>query len=174
MFHTLIGVDLVLFLLLCASRNKHWFIMYWTPWCNHYFCLIFWRTQLQILAWRQATLRFCVVFLSLQANAGVVSQIRPLSAFLHILSNSLFTDHPATWRYVIWATNSVIKLIININESTVLLIHLWDVSSGSQDSSVVIATGYRVDSWGSNPGRDEIFLFSTMSRLALEPAQPPI
>jgi hypothetical protein len=31
--------------------------------------------------------------------------------------------------------------------------------------------GYRLDVRGSNPGRGKIFLFSTPSRLALEPTQ---
>ena len=39
------------------------------------------------------------------------------------------------------------------------------------DSSVGIATDYRLDGPGSNPGGDEIF---RLSRLALGPAQPPV
>ena len=38
-------------------------------------------------------------------------------------------------------------------------------------SSVSIATDYRVDGLGSNPGGDEIF---RLSRLALGPTQPPV
>jgi hypothetical protein len=38
----------------------------------------------------------------------------------------------------------------------------------SRDSSVSIATGYWLD------GRGKIFLFSTASRAALRPTQPPI
>jgi hypothetical protein len=40
--------------------------------------------------------------------------------------------------------------------------------------SVGIATGYRLDCRGSFPGRGKIFLFSTSSRSALGPTQPPI
>jgi hypothetical protein len=39
----------------------------------------------------------------------------------------------------------------------------------SRDSSVGIATGYRLDGWGWIPGRGKIFLFSTAG-----PTQPPI
>jgi hypothetical protein len=42
------------------------------------------------------------------------------------------------------------------------------------DSSVGIATGYRQDGRGSIRGRGKIFLFSTASRPALGPTQPPI
>ena len=38
-------------------------------------------------------------------------------------------------------------------------------------SSVVIATGYRLEGPGSNPGEDEIF---RPSRPALGPTQPPV
>lgn len=41
----------------------------------------------------------------------------------------------------------------------------------SQESSVSIASGYRLNGWGSIPGRGKIFLFSKESRLALWPAQ---
>jgi hypothetical protein len=34
--------------------------------------------------------------------------------------------------------------------------------------------GYRLDSWGSNPSRGKIFLFSTTPRLVPGPTQPPI
>jgi hypothetical protein len=47
----------------------------------------------------------------------------------------------------------------------------------NQDSAVVIATGYRLDGRGgrrSSPGRVENFLFSTSSRPALVPTQPPL
>jgi hypothetical protein len=40
--------------------------------------------------------------------------------------------------------------------------------------SVGIATGYGLDGRGLNPGRVDIFLFSTSSRLALGPTQTPI
>jgi hypothetical protein len=41
-------------------------------------------------------------------------------------------------------------------------------------SSVGIVVGYRLDGWGSNPGRGTIFLFSTTSRPALWSIQPHI
>jgi hypothetical protein len=44
----------------------------------------------------------------------------------------------------------------------------------SWDSSVGIAVGCGLDSQGSIPGRGKIFLFSTASRPALGPTQPPI
>jgi hypothetical protein len=44
----------------------------------------------------------------------------------------------------------------------------------SQDSSVSIATGYGLDGWGLNPSTSKILLFSTTSRAALGPIQPPI
>jgi hypothetical protein len=34
--------------------------------------------------------------------------------------------------------------------------------------------GYELDSQGSHPGKGKIFLFSTTSRPALRPTQPPI
>jgi hypothetical protein len=43
-----------------------------------------------------------------------------------------------------------------------------------RDSSVVIVTGYGLDSRGAIPGRYKIFLFSIASRPSLGPAQPPI
>jgi hypothetical protein len=46
---------------------------------------------------------------------------------------------------------------------------------GSRGSSVGIALGYELDDWGSIPGRGVgIFLFTTASRTALGPTQPPI
>jgi len=39
-------------------------------------------------------------------------------------------------------------------------------------NSVGIATGYRLDSLGSNPGGDMIFLY--LSRPTLGPTQPPV
>jgi hypothetical protein len=44
----------------------------------------------------------------------------------------------------------------------------------SQDSSFDIVTGYRLDGLGLNPGRGKIFLFSTVSKLALGLIQPSI
>jgi hypothetical protein len=44
----------------------------------------------------------------------------------------------------------------------------------SRNSSVGIATDYRLDSRGSIPGRDNIFLSSIASRPALGPTQPPV
>jgi hypothetical protein len=44
----------------------------------------------------------------------------------------------------------------------------------SQDSSIGVVTDYGLDGWGSIPGRGEIFLFSTVSRPALGPSQPPV
>jgi hypothetical protein len=44
----------------------------------------------------------------------------------------------------------------------------------SQDSSVSIVTGYRLDSWGSIPDKGKIFLFSIGSRPALGLTQHPI
>jgi hypothetical protein len=44
----------------------------------------------------------------------------------------------------------------------------------SQDSSVSIATGYGLDGQGSIWQKQEIFLYSTASRLALGLTQPPI
>jgi len=46
----------------------------------------------------------------------------------------------------------------------------YDISSGP-GSSVGIATDYRLDGPGSNPGGDEIF---RPSRPALGPTQPPV
>jgi hypothetical protein len=43
-----------------------------------------------------------------------------------------------------------------------------------RDSSVGIATIYKLDRWGSVPGRGNIFLLSTISRPALGPTQPLI
>jgi hypothetical protein len=43
-----------------------------------------------------------------------------------------------------------------------------------ENSSVGIATGYRLDSRGSIPGRNKNFLLFTSSRPALGPTQPPI
>jgi hypothetical protein len=42
----------------------------------------------------------------------------------------------------------------------------------SRDTSVGIALGYELDDWGSRWGLG-IFLFTTASRTALEPTQPP-
>jgi hypothetical protein len=47
--------------------------------------------------------------------------------------------------------------------------HFW-----SWDSSVGIVMGYRLECHGSIPGMGKILLFSTPSRLALRPTQPPI
>jgi hypothetical protein len=44
----------------------------------------------------------------------------------------------------------------------------------SPDSSVGIATGYGLDSLGSIPDRNKVFLFSTTSRPALGPTQSPV
>jgi hypothetical protein len=46
----------------------------------------------------------------------------------------------------------------------------------SRDSAVGIATGYELDDRGLSlsPGRAKNFVFSTSSRLALGPTQPPI
>jgi hypothetical protein len=43
-----------------------------------------------------------------------------------------------------------------------------------RDSSVVIVTGYGLDSRDAIPGRYKIFLFSIASRPCLGPTQPPI
>jgi hypothetical protein len=43
-----------------------------------------------------------------------------------------------------------------------------------RDSSVGLATGYGLDGQESISGRAKIFLFSTASRPALGPTQPPI
>jgi hypothetical protein len=45
--------------------------------------------------------------------------------------------------------------------------------SKSPDSSVGIATGYRLGGRGSIPDRGQIFLFSTASKPAIGPTQPP-
>ena len=50
-----------------------------------------------------------------------------------------------------------------------LLLHLGMMSGPG--SSVDIATDYRLDGPGSNPGGDEIF---RLSRLALGPTRPPV
>jgi hypothetical protein len=44
----------------------------------------------------------------------------------------------------------------------------------SRGSSVGIVTPYGFDGQGLNPGRDKIYLFSTASRPAVGPTQPPI
>jgi hypothetical protein len=44
----------------------------------------------------------------------------------------------------------------------------------SQGSSVGIVMGYKLDSWVLIPGRGKNFIFSTVSRLALGPTEPPI
>jgi hypothetical protein len=44
----------------------------------------------------------------------------------------------------------------------------------SQYNSVGIATGHRLDGWGSILDRDKIFLFSVASRPTLGPIQPPM
>jgi hypothetical protein len=43
-----------------------------------------------------------------------------------------------------------------------------------QDSSVSIVKGYKLDHQGSFPGRVKILLSSTLSRVALDPTEPPI
>jgi hypothetical protein len=43
----------------------------------------------------------------------------------------------------------------------------------SLNSSLSTAVGYVIDRRGSTPGRSQIFLFSTVSRPALGPTQPP-
>jgi hypothetical protein len=48
------------------------------------------------------------------------------------------------------------------------------MQSGSQDSSLGIVMGYRLDGQGLIPSRGQIFLFSMVSKLALGPTQPPI
>jgi hypothetical protein len=40
--------------------------------------------------------------------------------------------------------------------------------------AIRLPTGYGVDGRGSNPGRGKIFMFSTASRPAMGPTQPPI
>jgi hypothetical protein len=45
--------------------------------------------------------------------------------------------------------------------------------NGSRDSSVGITTGYELDGRGSSPGMGKIAHFSTTSRQALGPTQPP-
>jgi hypothetical protein len=42
------------------------------------------------------------------------------------------------------------------------------------DISLDIGTGYGLDGKGSIPGRDKMFFYSTASRPALGPTQPPI
>jgi hypothetical protein len=44
----------------------------------------------------------------------------------------------------------------------------------SQDGSVDIATGYRLDGWGLIPRRDKIFLLSMASRPVMAPTQHSI
>jgi hypothetical protein len=44
----------------------------------------------------------------------------------------------------------------------------------SKDSSVDMAVGYGLDSWGLILGRDKIFICSVASRPALEPTLPPV
>jgi hypothetical protein len=76
-------------------------------------------SQVQILAQRLAV--FTKVFHGflqfLEANAGMVPVplVMLWSLHFHILSNSLFTNHPINWHYIIWATDSVIKQTINEN-----------------------------------------------------------
>jgi hypothetical protein len=48
------------------------------------------------------------------------------------------------------------------------------IAKGIQDSSVGIATSYGLDGRGSIPEKSKIFLFSTASKPALGPTQPPI
>jgi hypothetical protein len=59
-----------------------------------------------------------------------------------------------------------------------LLLTFRILNRGSRDSTVGIATGYRLDDrgrgWSSSPSRVKNFLFSTSSRPALGPTQLPI
>jgi len=50
-------------------------------------------------------------------------------------------------------------------------LHRFHLTENGPGSSVGIATGYGLDSPGSNPGGDEIF---RPSRPALGPTQPPV
>jgi hypothetical protein len=54
-----------------------------------------------------------------------------------------------------------------------MFIYLY-IYVGSRDNSVGVAASYGLDSWGSNPHWGKNFLFSTRSRTALGPTQPPI
>jgi hypothetical protein len=47
-------------------------------------------------------------------------------------------------------------------------------SNAKPVSFTAIATGYGLGGWCSNPGKGNIFLFSTAFRPALGPTQPPI
>jgi hypothetical protein len=51
------------------------------------------------------------------------------------------------------------------------LLHLWSSNQDPIHSSVGTAMGHRLDSQGSNPGRGNIFLYSTASRPVLGPTQ---
>jgi hypothetical protein len=61
------------------------------------------------------------------------------------------------------------------NESKAVISLLYSNNFRSQGSLAGIATGYRLDGWGSIPGRGKrIFLFSTVSMLVLGPTEVPI
>jgi hypothetical protein len=46
--------------------------------------------------------------LSIQASAGSTSNSATTASF-HILSNSSFINYAIIWRYIVWATDSVVK-----------------------------------------------------------------
>jgi hypothetical protein len=60
--------------------------------------------------------------------------------------------------------------VLDINKACIL----YSVVIFYGNSSVGIATSYGLDDLGSIPGREEMFPFSTSSRPALGPTQPPI
>jgi hypothetical protein len=69
-------------------------------------------------------------------------------------------------------------IVLVLDESTLdeVFLYMVPILFRSWDSTVSIATGYRLDDRGrsSSPSRIKNILFSALSRLVLGPTQPPI
>jgi hypothetical protein len=108
------------------------------------------------------TLIPCISFVrSLKADWSDVTRRRPtqlyatLNCHAHVLRGS-----DASWRNL--NASNTNNIVVNVNKNTNYFRTIIRYSK-SQDNSVGIATGYRLDSWGSSPGRGKIS-FSTPQR----------
>jgi hypothetical protein len=79
-------------------------------------------------------------------------------------------------RVQLWAiVNIVMNFRFHISQRTCSAYECSKVYIKSPGSSISIVSNYGLDDWGFNPQQGQrIFLFASVSRLALRPTQPPI
>jgi hypothetical protein len=104
------------------------------------------------------------------ASIRYIVDLLPHDYQCHIILDILRSFIHSIWPYHLRAlfsrflvTDEVIFTSHNVSLPT-----QFSVSTSSQGSSVSIVTDYGLDSCSLIPGRGEIFLFSTVSRLALD------